>query len=80
MAGLEAKLKVVGFFFLSGDNRANLFWSEFCPCPPGAAEEQLPLVAAETVPVAEPAKISEQWRISVGIQLVFWQTWLPGWE
>lgn len=75
---LEAKLQMVVFF--EQGQQSKPFLSEFCPCPPGAAEEQLPLVAAETVPVAEPSKISEEWRISFGIQVVFCQTWLPGWE
>lgn len=68
-----------GGFFEQGQ-QSKPFLSEFCLCPPGAAEEQLPLVAAETVPVAELSKISGEWRISFGTQVVFCQTWLPGWE
>lgn len=68
-----------GGFFEQGQ-QSKPFLSEFCPCPPGAAEEQLPLVAAETVPVAEPSKISEEQKVSFGIQVVFCQTWLLGWE
>lgn len=78
MAGFGGKATNGGFF--EQGQQSKPFLSEFCPCPPGAAEEQLPLVAAETVPVAEPSKISEEWRISFGIQVVFCQTWLPGWE
>jgi len=70
---------------IGGEAKNGAFWArtteqtflsercEFCPCPPGAAED---LSWAETMPAAEPAKISGRRRISFWIQVAFRSRWL----